>query len=134
MHASELLRTIESAGGALWVNGDSLGYRLPESESSLVDELRTRKWELLDLLRERPPMPAGVRLVHWEPVPAPVRINRWMTVLDTENFIRITLEQIDARLNGIDWKAGNWTLSELMERLEAVGAFVALVDDRQRLQ
>jgi hypothetical protein len=134
VQASEILRTVENAGGALWVTGESLGYRIPESESSLLDELRTCKWELLDLLRERPPMPAGVRLVSWEPVSSPVKINRWLTVLDTDKFIRVTLEQIDARLNGIDWKAGNWTLSELIERLDAVGISIALANDRQRLQ
>jgi hypothetical protein len=38
------------------------------------------------------------------------------------------------QLDGIDWKAGNWNLSELLERLEAVGVSVVLVDDSQRLQ
>ena len=133
MQASEILRTVESAGGELWVAGETLGYRLPEAAISLVDELRTCKWELLDLLRERPPMPAGVSLVRWEPAQAPVRVNRWMTVLDTYRFIRVTLDQIDARLNGVDWKAGNWTLSELLERLEAVGVTVALKNDSERL-
>lgn len=134
MQASEILRTVENAGGELWVAGESLGYRLPETAISLVDELRTCKWELLDLLRERPSMPAGVSLVRWEPAPAPVKVNRWMAVLDTDRFIRVTLDQIDARLNGVDWKAGNWTLSELLERLEAVGVTVALKKDPERLQ
>src|ERR1019366_6282013 len=98
MLASEILRTVEDAGGALWVSGESLGYRLPESELPLVDELRTCKWELLELLRQRPAMPAGVRLVRWEPVPAPVKVYRWLTVLDTDKFIRVTLDQIEARL------------------------------------
>jgi hypothetical protein len=134
MQATEILRTVESAGGALWVTGESLGYRIPESESSLLDELRTCKWELVELLSQRPAMPAGVRLVRWDPELAPVKVNRWLTVLDTEKFIRITLGQIDARLNAIDWKAGNWTLSELLEWLNAVGVSVVLVEDRRRLQ
>jgi hypothetical protein len=61
MHASEIIRTIESAGGALWVTGESLGYRIPESESSLLDELRICKWELVELLSQRPAMPVGRR-------------------------------------------------------------------------
>ncbi len=134
MVASEILRTVENVGGVLWVTGETLGYHLPESALSLVDELRTFKWELVELLSQRPTMPAGVRLVRWEPLSPPFKVNRWLTVLDTDKFIRVTLEQIDARLNGIDWKAGNWTLSELIERLEAVGVSVALARDSERLQ
>jgi hypothetical protein len=134
MVPSEILSTVESVGGVVWVTGESLGYRLPESALLLVDELRTYKWELVELLSQRPTMPAGVRLVRWKPTSPPIKVNRWLTVLDTDKFIRVTLDQIEARLTGIDWKAGNWTLSELLEHLEAVGVAVALKNDSERLQ
>lgn len=134
MHASEILRTVERAGGLLWVAGESLGYRLPESVLPLVDDLRTCKWELVELLRQRPTIPAGVRLVRWEPISTPVRLNHWLFVLDTDKFIRATLGQIEARLTRTDWQAGNWTLSELLERLNTVGVTLALDNDLQRLQ
>ena len=44
MEANEIIRTVENAGGELWVAGETLRYRLPESASSLVDEIRVSKW------------------------------------------------------------------------------------------
>ncbi len=73
MQAREILRAVECAGGELWVAGESLGYRLPESALVLVEALRASKRELLELLRKRPAMPVGVRLVRWEPVPLRTR-------------------------------------------------------------
>jgi hypothetical protein len=126
MQASEVLRAVECAGGELWVDGESLGYRLPESALSLVETLRASKAELLELLRQRPAMPPGIRLVRWEPVAAPVRLNDCLTVLDTDQFIRATVRQIEGRLAGNDWRAGHWSLPELMQRLEAVGVCIAI--------
>lgn len=134
MQASEILRSVENAGGELWLEGESLRYRLPESASRLVDELRTQKWDLVNLLRRRHSLPRGLRLVRWEPIPGPVWVNRWLTVTNTERFIEITLEQVAARLSGDHWRAGNWSLSDLLERLEGVGVTVALVKDSDRLQ
>jgi hypothetical protein len=111
-----------------------LGYRLPESALSLVEALRASKWELLELLRQRPVIPPGVRLVRWEPVAAPVRLNACLTVIDTDKFIRVTLRQIEGRLAGNDWKAGHWSLSELTQRLEAMGVTVRLAGESQFLQ
>jgi hypothetical protein len=134
MQASEILRTVESGGGAVWLEGVSLQYRLPESMLPMLDELRLRKWELVELLEQRPPMPPGVKLVHWEPLPAPVQVNRWMTVTNTQGFIESTVRQLGARLRGDDWGAGNWSCAELLSRLEAVGVTVKLQDDRRWLQ
>jgi hypothetical protein len=134
MQANEILRSIESSGGALWVTGESLGYRIPESESSLVDQIRTCKWELLELLAQRPVVPAGVRLVSWSPKDAPVRLSECETVTDTEKFIRSTLRQLEAQLSGKDSLAGAWGLSGLLTRLEACGCRVALEDRRKALQ
>jgi hypothetical protein len=134
MQVSEILRTVESGGGAVWLAGTALRYRLPESMLPMLDELRLRKWELVELLEQRPPMPPGVKLVHWEPLPAPVQVNRWMTVTNTQGFIESTVRQLGARLRGDDWGAGNWSCAELLSRLEAVGVTVKLQDDRRWLQ
>jgi hypothetical protein len=134
MQASEILRTVESGGGAVWLEGVSVQYRLPESMLPMLDELRLRKWELVELLEQRPTMPPGVKLVRWEPLPAPVQVNRWMTVTNTQGFIENTVRQLGARLKGDDWGAGNWSCAELVTRLEAVGITVKLQDDRRWLQ
>lgn len=134
MKANEIIRTVENAGGELWAAGETLCYRLPESESLLVDEIRVNKWELLDLLHQRPSMPAGVRLMRWQPATPPIRLNGFLLVTNTEMFIRRTLEQVEARLTGNDWAAGHWSLTELIERLAAVGVTVALVNNFPRLQ
>jgi hypothetical protein len=134
MQANEILRNIESVGGALWVTGESLGYRIPASESSLVDEIRTCKWELVELLAQRPVMPAGVRLVSWFPKDAPVRLSECETVTNVDLFVRATLRQLEAQLSGNDWIAGGWGLSGLLDRLAACGCFVALDDQKKALQ
>lgn len=133
MRPGEIIRTIEGAGGELWIAGERLGYRLPESAASLVEELRASKWDLLELLRQRPAMPPGVRLVRWEPLSAPVQLNRWLTVLDTCRFVESKIKQLTARLRGDDFGAGNWSLSELLESLERVGVTVALSDESLRM-
>jgi len=134
MQVSEILRTVESGGGAVWLAGAALRYRLPESMLPILDELRLRKSELVELLEQRPTMPPGVKLVRWEPLPAPVQVNRWLTVTNTHSFIENTLHQLGARLRGDDWSAGNWSCVELVARLEAVGVTVTLQDDRRWLQ
>jgi hypothetical protein len=134
MQASEILRTVESGGGAVWLAGMALRYRLPESMLPILDELRLRKSELVELLEQRPTMPQGVKLVRWEPLPAPVQVNRWLTVTNTQGFIENTLHQLGARLRGDDWGAANWSCTELLSRLEAVGVTVKLQDDRRWLQ
>lgn len=134
MQASEIISRVEGEGGELWLEGDSVVYRLPESALSLVAELQTHKREVAELLRKIPPLPAGIQIVRWEPVPAPVELQRWLVVVDTERFIRSTLAQLAARLTGQDWKAGNWSLRELIGRLEAVGVAITFNRPAERVQ
>lgn len=79
-------------------------------------------------------MPPGVKLVQWQPKAAPVRLSPCSTVTDVERFIRQTLMQLQAALEGQTWQSGNWGLSGLLERLAAVGCVVALDDPRRALQ
>lgn len=71
-------------------------------------------------------MPAGVRLVRWEPKDPPVAIVRMGIVNDVDKFIGTTLRELRARLEGKDFLAGNWSLRELIERLEQVGVEIEI--------
>jgi hypothetical protein len=132
--ALELIRTVEANGGHLRVDGEYLVIAPGEAAASVIDELRQHKAELMAELARRPAMPAGVRLVSWSPKAAPVRLSECSTVTDTEKFIRTTLIQLAAALEGRSWQSGNWGLSGLLERLAAVGCLVALENPRRALQ
>ena len=84
---------------------------------------------------ERPPMPAGVRLIRWEPKDAPVRLSEYASVeTDVPKFIATTLRELDNHLRGKTWLSGNWGLSGLLARLAARGCIVALEDAGKALQ
>lgn len=134
MQAAEILDTISAAGGLLWLEGDRVRARLPESLRPLVDAIRERKPEIIELLGQRPTMPVRVRLVAYAPVQAPVRVSPSETVIDTGKFIESTLQQIESRLYGKNWLSGNLPLSGLVERLALVGCVVELTDKKIMLQ
>lgn len=134
MQAIEILDTVSASGGMLWLEGDKVRARLPESLRPLVSMIRARKPEIVELLAQRPAMPAGVRLLAYLPVAAPVRLSQAETVIDCGKFIQSTLRQVDARLHGKNWLAGNLPLSGLVERLAAVGCVIELADRKAMLQ
>jgi hypothetical protein len=131
-----MLEAVKATGGQLWTpDGNRIHVRLPASLAPLMDELRANKLQLLaELARRRPAMPRGVRLVLWNPKPAPVKLSPCSTVTDTEKFIRSTLKQLEAQLNGKGWQSGGWGLLGLLARLEACGCRVALDNPREALQ
>jgi hypothetical protein len=134
VQAIDIIETVSAAGGQIWLDGDKVRARLPENLMPLVDVIREMKPQLIELLARRLAMPAGVRLIRWQPVPAPVRLSECSTVTDTEKFIRTTLTQLEAALEGRNWQSGNWGLSGLLERLAAVGCVVELRDRKKMLQ
>jgi len=71
-------------------------------------------------------MPPGVRLLRWEPKNPPIAIVHMGIVGNVHKFISATLLQLQARLEGKDFLAGNWSLRELIERLEQVGVAVEI--------
>jgi hypothetical protein len=73
-----------------------------------------------------PPMPKGVRLLQWAPQLPPVAIERWAVVNDVPLFIHTTLCQLQAAMAGKNWLAGNWSIRELIDRLEQVGVRVSV--------
>jgi hypothetical protein len=74
-----------------------------------------------------PEMPEGVMLIEWRPKAAPVRLES-STVTDVPKFVEMTLRQLDARLRGGTWHAGNWPLPVLLQRLACCGCHVTLED------
>jgi len=127
MTASEVLHAVEKAGGSLAVKGDQLNYTIPRKAAWLVSELRQQRDQIVALLKRRtalPPMPADVRLVRWAPKQPPVVLEQCSVVIDIDKFISATLAQLQARLEGKDFLAGNWPLRDLIERLEQVGVKV----------
>ena len=111
-------------------DGDSdRQYALPDSAVWLVTELKHHREELVGLLREEgtpPPMPAGVRLLKWELKNPPIAIIRMGIVSNVPKFVAATLLQLRARLEGKAFLAGNWSLRELVDRLEQVGVAVEI--------
>ncbi|MHB2006835.1 MAG: hypothetical protein ACYCOX_02175 [Acidobacteriaceae bacterium] len=132
--AVEIVEAITSRGGQLWLDGQLLRYRLPATMGPMVDTLRTHKPEIVELLEQRPVMPLGVRLLSYQPKEPPVKLSQCETVVDTGKFIQSTLRQVDARLHGKKWLAGNLPLSGLVERLAAVGCVIELADRKAMLQ
>jgi len=129
MTASEVLHAVEKAGGSLAVNGGRIKYTIPKRAAWLVHELKQNRKDLIGLLREEgapPPMPPGIRLLKWQPKTLPVVIVRMGIVSNVDKFIDATLRQVRARLEGKDFLAGNWSLRELVDRLEQVGVSVTI--------
>lgn len=129
MTAIELLNAVENVGGSLVLNGSQIKYAIPKRAMWLISELKQNREELIGFLRvERtpPPMPPGVRLLKWEPKTPPVAIVRMGIVSNVDKFIGATLRELQARLEGKDFLAGNWSLSELVDRLEQVGVEVGV--------
>lgn len=130
MTAIEVLHAVKKAGGALALNGGQIKYKIPKPAAWLVTELKQHREDLIGLLREGetpPPMPPGVRLLKWEPKNPPIAIVRMGIVSNVPKFIAATLLQLQARLEGKDFLAGNWSLRELVDRLEQVGVVVKVV-------
>jgi len=77
---------------------------------------------------QRQPVLPSVRLVSWTPKAAPIHLPQGGVVADVELFIRRTLQQLVARLNGDDWSSGNWPIASLVERLAVCGCIVVIDD------
>ena len=124
MTAIDVIHAVEKAGGSLTLNGGQIKYTIPKPAMWLIPELKQHREALIELLEEGgppPPMPLGVRLLKWEPKNPPIAIVRMGIVSDVPMFIAATLLQLRARLESKNLLAGNWSLRELVDRLEQVG-------------
>ena len=129
MNAPEILEAIQNLGGSLVLSGERIQYVLPDSALWLVTELREKRDKLIELLRQNEtpaPMPPGVRLLKWKPKNPPIAIVRMGIVSNVDKFIGATLRELRARLEGRDFPTGNWSLPELVDRLEQVGVCVTI--------
>jgi hypothetical protein len=127
MTVTEVVSAVEEAGGALALNGSRIKYAIPKRAAWLVPELQQQREGIVALLQRRaalPPIPAGIRLVRWAPKQPPVVLEHCSVVNDVEKFARYTLEQLGHALEGRNWLAGNWSIRDLVERLEQVGVKV----------
>jgi hypothetical protein len=106
---------VHGAKGTWWARQDGsrvCGHCYPDPLAAAVEETDRGG---------PPPMPEGVRLLAWAPERPPVAIETWAIVNDVPQFIRTTLEQLRSAMVGESWLAGNWSVRELVERLEQVG-------------
>jgi hypothetical protein len=118
-----------AAGIALRLDGEKIHISCPDEErreelAVRIAFLRTHKDQVLSLLRRREVirlMPSGVRLVDWEPKPAPVTLTQFSVVTDVDRFIRMTLLELKAALAGKRWQASHWSVRDLVDRLEQCG-------------
>jgi hypothetical protein len=74
----------------------------------------------------RPEMPRGIRLVRWQLKEPPVILARCSVVNEVDKFARVTLKELGLALEGKNWLAGNWSVRELVNRLEQVGVIVKI--------
>jgi hypothetical protein len=135
MTAMEVVHAVEKAGGSLALNRGQIKYTIPKPAAWLVAELQQQRGEVVALLQGRSApqaMPPGVRLVRWAPKQPPVVLQHCSVVIDVDKFISSTLAQLQARLGGKDFLAGNRPTRELIERLEQVGVEVEVNDDHGR--
>jgi hypothetical protein len=71
-----------------------------------------------------PAMPEGIRLVCWDPKPAPIALTKVEIVNDVPRFVSVTLLELKAALSGKRSLAGNRSVRDLIERLEECGVLV----------
>jgi len=131
--ALELIQAVEAAGGRFIIHEGRWGIVPAGVAEPAREELRRNRAEIIELLSRRPAMPPGVRLLRWEPKLGPVRLSRCEIVTDIDRFVDSTLQQLVARLHGDHWHAGNWAMSELLDRLAVCGCHVALINTNETI-
>jgi len=73
-----------------------------------------------------PEMPEGVRLLAWNPKPAPVLLTTASVVVNVDQFIADTLAQLDRALHSKQGSAAYRKVRELVDRLEQCGVVVKI--------
>ena len=132
MTVVDVVSEVEAAGVGFRLDGEKVRVWYPDDErrGELAEQiafLRGQRAEVAAYLKARsaiPPMPEGVRLVRWEPKPAPIAITKVEIVTDVPRFVTMTLLELKAALAAKRWLAGNRSVRELIERLEACGVVV----------
>ena len=108
--ASPIERLAE-LGGTLWLEGEKLRYRIPPTPEAreIIAEIRQDREAVKELLRDaesKPPslaevkaaLPAGVRLMSYQPKAAPFAVAPVSVVTNAEKFYRAYLRDLKARI------------------------------------
>lgn len=67
-------------------------------------------------------IPPGVECTGWDLKPAPLKLDRGVTVLDAEDFVNGPLEILAAKLRGDKgWLYEQWSLATLLTDLKDIG-------------
>lgn len=134
MIVADVVSEVEAAGAAFRVDGEKIRVWYPDDQrreelAGQIALLRDQRAEVAAYLKARsavPQMPKGVRLLRWEPKPAPVILTQYAVVNDVARFIEMTLLELRAALEGKRWLAGHQTPRDLVDRLEQCGVIVRL--------
>ena len=131
----DAIEEFESKGGALVCEGESISVTYPPDRKHelepILATLRATRQRVAGLVRELrqgvaaapqcPPLPAGVKLVRYEPKKAPVAVAPVTIVIDVRKFIETHLAELDARLHHpVQIRAGG-SVQEILAKLAEVG-------------
>ena len=123
--AQTLLDEMSQRGVTIRVDGETLRLKPREAlDDDLLSRIKEHKPEIIRVLAAIPPMPEGVRLIRWEPKPAPVILTHYAVVTEVPRFVNATLMELKAALAGQRWLAGHHSVRELVDRLEQCGVLV----------
>jgi hypothetical protein len=93
----------------------------PGREAQIIEKTPTPS---VSEVPKPPSMPKGVRLVRWEPKPAPVAIDVCSVVVDVSKFME--LRDLNSRIN-FPWTIkGGWTIPQILDRLAQAGVEVEI--------
>jgi hypothetical protein len=135
---ADVVSEVEAAGVTFRLDGEKIRVWYPDDDcreelAGRIALLRNQRAEVAAYLKIRsaiPQMPEGVRLVRWEPMPAPIALTSVEIITDVLKFVTITLLELKAALIGKKWLAGNRSVRELIERLEECGVVVEVESGR----
>lgn len=128
-----IVRRLEGVGGELTLDGERIRYRIPVGDSealSLLTELRGRRSDVAELLRARaaqPAMPAGVRLIRYQPKQPPVMVESYAVVTDVQKFIEAELQELGARLHAPVQIRGGFGIFTILDWLAQCGVDLEIV-------
>jgi hypothetical protein len=142
MTVADVVNEVEAAGVEFRLDGEKVRVSYPDDErrnelAAQIALLRDQRAEVAAYLKARseiPAMGAGVRLVRWEPKPAPIALIRVGIVTDVSRFVTITLLELQAALASKRWLAGHWSARELVDRLEQCGVHVQIDEDANPIE
>jgi hypothetical protein len=123
--AQAILDEMSQRGVTARVDGKTLRLKPREAlDDDLLSRIKEHKPEIIRVLATIPPMPEGVRLVHWELKPAPVILTRCEVVTEVSRFIELTFLELRAAMAGKPYLSGHRSVRELVDRLEECGVVV----------